>query len=64
MLSGHISNLYLAPLATKPQALGFALFYIKELEGMPASIILPINKSYARETGSGVGNVWRYKIQL
>lgn len=61
---GSIANLYLSPLATKPQALGFALFYIRELETLPASILLPISRSYARRTGEGVGLIWNYEIRL
>lgn len=59
-----ISNLYLSPLATKPQTLGFGLFYLKELNGTPASIIFPFSSKYSRETSEGVGRTWRYPICL
>jgi hypothetical protein len=59
-----ISNLYLSPLATKPQALGFGLFYLKELIGTPSSIIFPFSTKYSRETSEGVGRTWRYPICL
>ena len=36
---GPIANLYISPLATKPQALGFALFYINECQGSCSSIL-------------------------
>jgi hypothetical protein len=35
---GTITNLYLSPLATKPQALGFGLYYLGECMGRNASI--------------------------
>lgn len=62
---GQMSNLYLCPLATKPQALGFALFYLRELDGTsPSSIIFPFAKRYERETGKGVGRTWLYEVGL
>jgi hypothetical protein len=60
----EISNLYLCPLATKPQALGFSLFYMKELEGKSASIIFPFSSSYSRNTSKGIGRIWLYTINL
>lgn len=60
--AGGISNLYLSPLATKPQALGFGLFYLKELEGAAASIIYPFSTRYSRETSKGVGRTWVYPV--
>lgn len=60
----RISNIYLSPLATKPQALGFGIFYLHEMLDSPASIIFPIARYYNRETGTGVGRIWRYEIHL
>lgn len=60
----NITNLYLSPLATKPQALGFGLFYIAELEGTSASVIFPYSSKYSRETSKGVGRSWVYPIYL
>lgn len=57
-----ISNLYLCPLATKPQVLGFALFYQAELIGTAASIIFPFANSYSRETATGRGRTWCYEV--
>lgn len=59
-----VTNLYLCPLATKVQALGFGLFFLSELENAPASIILPSIDSYSRETSTGVGRSWLYPIHL
>lgn len=62
--SGRISNLYLSPLATKPQAVGFSLFYLKHLIGQPASIIFPYAARYSKETSKGVGRTWLYQMNL
>jgi hypothetical protein len=61
---GNISNLYLCPLATKPQALGFSLFYLNELKEKPASIIFPFSPLYSKETSKGIGRIWLYPIYL
>lgn len=58
-----ISNLYLSPLATKVQALGFALYYIGEGQGTNTSILFPVSSSYVRETSHGVSRVWRYTVE-
>jgi len=60
----HISNLYLSPLATKPQAVGFGLYYLKHLVGKPASIIFPYATRYSKETSKGVGRTWLYELDL
>jgi hypothetical protein len=59
-----VTNLYLCPLATKVQALGFGLFFLSEMENQPASIILPSIQSYSRETSTGVGRSWLYPIHF
>lgn len=60
----RISNFYLCPLATKPQTLGFGLFFLKELQDSNASIIFPFAAKYNRETGKGLGRSWLYEIVL
>jgi hypothetical protein len=59
-----ITNLYLAPLATKAQALGFALFYLAEREGTSTSIIFPFSRTYSRDTAIGISRVWRYTLEF
>lgn len=59
-----ITNIYLAPLATKPQAVGFGLFYLRSLSNGAASLIYPNAALYDRETSSGVGRSWIYPIHL
>ena len=57
-------NIYLSPLATKPQAVGFALYYLKHLVGSSASIIFPFANRYSKETSTGVGRAWLYKLDF
>jgi hypothetical protein len=59
-----ITNLYLSPLATKPQALGFALYYAYDWIDKEASIIFPFADSYDQETSTGLSKIWKYKIEL
>ena len=59
-----ITNLYLSPLSTKAQVLGFALYYIACCNNNAASIIYPISDSYERETATGVSRVWQYTVDL
>ena len=59
-----ITNLYLSPLATKPQALGFGLFYMRELIDTASSIIYPFSRRHSRLSSAGIGRTWVYPIQL
>ena len=59
-----ITNLYLCPLATKPQVLGFALYFLRECKRQPVSMIFPFCRSYSRVTSKGVSRVWRYHVPL
>lgn len=61
--SQSITNLYLAPLATKAQALGFVLYYINECENRAASIIYPFSESYSPDASRGISRVWRYTVE-
>lgn len=60
-----VSNIYLAPLSSKPQALGIALYYIWE-KGLerPMSIIYPFCERYIGDTATGIARVWRYEVEL
>jgi hypothetical protein len=60
----QVSNVYLCPLATKPQTLGFAIFYLTELINQSASVLFPFCNKYQKETSTGVGRSWRYEVQL
>ena len=59
-----ITNLYLSPLATKPQVIGFGIYYLNEQLSIPASMIFPYSSRYHRETSKGVGRAWVYPITL
>lgn len=61
---GPISNLYLSPLATKPQVLGFGMFYLLRQGEIPASVIFPFARTYSKETTTGVGRTWKYEVSL
>ncbi len=58
------ANLYLSPLATKAQALGFALFFAFEGEQWNTSIIFPFSNAYDQETGLGLARTWRYVVEF
>ena len=59
----EISNLYLSPLGTKPQMLGFALYYLTERRGTPTSLIFPYVDAYAQETTQGLARTWLYTME-
>jgi hypothetical protein len=59
-----IGNLYLSPLATKAQALGFALYYLCECSGKAVSVIFPYAEYYSHETSIGLSRVWLYELEL
>ena len=58
-----MTNLYLAPLGTKPQTLGFALFFATERLGTASSIIFPFTEGYEQETSRGVARTWLYNVE-
>lgn len=57
-------NIYLCPLSSRPQALGFALYYLYEVSDEPISIIYPFATRYARETTAGIARIRKYRIEL
>ena len=59
-----ITNLYLSPLATKPQVLGFALYYLTDRRNSATSLIFPFCESYNRETTKGLSRIWKYTVEL
>jgi hypothetical protein len=60
----RVTNIYFSPLATKPQAVGFGLHYLKRMRGTATSIIYPLSQNYDKETSTGVGRSWVYPIHL
>ena len=61
---GPITNLYLSPLSTKAQVLGFVLFYLYEMQNTSTSIIFPYCPQYERPTDRGISRTWRYVVEL
>jgi len=59
-----ITNLYLSPLATKPQVLGFAVYFLTEQRNSPTSLIFPMCEAYNPETTTGVSRVLKYTVEL
>jgi hypothetical protein len=59
-----ISNLFLSPLGTKPQALGFALFFIGECQGEDVTIIFPFSHWYAPDTTLGLARAWHFTLEF
>ena len=59
-----VKNIYLCPLASRPQALGFALYYLYEGIEESVSIIYPFATRYAHETTIGIARIWKYHIEL
>ena len=57
-------NFYFCPTGPKPHVLGFALYYLRELENTASSIIYPFAKSYERLTTDGILRTWQYRIEL
>ena len=61
---GVISNLYLSPLGTKAQVLGFALFFLYENERRDMSIIFPYSAEYGKLTDEGISRTWRFVMEF
>ena len=59
-----ITNLYLCSVATKPQSLGFAIYYLTECQGRDVSMLYPICKSHSRETSEGLSRIWKYTVEF
>jgi hypothetical protein len=62
-LKRRITNLYLSPLGTKAQVIGFGLYYILECSDGEASITFPFSTGYSPETGQGISRIWFYTIE-
>ncbi|MCB5206701.1 hypothetical protein [Methylovorus mays] len=59
------ANIYISPLSTKVQAMGFALYWFLEGKQRGAvSLILPECTGYTRETSEGIKRLWTYTIEL
>ena len=64
-LKDSLGHIYMSPLSTKAQTVGFALYWI--LEGRTAgnmTILLPECDGYSRETSTGINRVWLYEVEM
>jgi hypothetical protein len=62
---GDLANIYMSPLSTKAQALGFAIYWQLEGKARDATIMLmPECLTYSRETSVGLKRLWTYTIEL
>jgi hypothetical protein len=62
---GDPANVYLSPLSTKPQALGFAVYWQLEGRFRDATIMLmPECLTYSHETSIGFKRIWTYTVEL
>lgn len=60
-----ITNIYLAPLSTKPHAIGMALYFLWEFGfSKSISLIYPYCQKYITDNSDGIARIWRYEIQL
>ena len=60
----EFTNLYLCPLATKAQALGFTLFYLTECRDRAVSMLYPYCDSHDQRTSQGRSRVWLYTLEI
>jgi len=64
-VNDHLSNIYLSPLSTKVQALGFALYWCLEGKSRGAvSFLMPECLTYSRETSEGLKRLWSYTVEF
>lgn len=62
---GEPANVYLSPLSTKAQTLGFAIYWQLEGRFRDATILLmPECLTYSRETSTGMKRLWTYTVEL
>ena len=61
----EVTNLYLAPLSTKAHTIGFALYYIFNLEKRNSmSVIIPKSEGYSKQTGHGLASTWFFSLDF
>lgn len=58
------TRFYVAPLATKTQMLGAALFYLTECQHGMLSILYPISSSHVPGPSVGISRAWLFKIDF
>ncbi len=59
------TNIYMSPLATKVQALGFVIYWLLQGKSRGSmAVLLPECSSYARETSSGIKRLWAFTVEI
>ncbi|SDZ99109.1 hypothetical protein [Alkalimonas amylolytica] len=59
------ANIYLSPLSTKIQSLGFSIYWLFEGKARKGvTMLLPECITYSRETSTGLKRLWCYSIEL
>ncbi len=59
-----VTNLYLSALGTKPQVLGFALYFVSECLESATSLVFPYAERYTQETSKGISRIWQYTLEF
>lgn len=59
-----ITNLFLSPVGTKAQVLGFGIYFIAERQNGTTSIIFPFSEAYTPETSYGFHRAWNYEVEF
>jgi hypothetical protein len=58
------SNIYISPLSSKPQVLGFVYYFCKEGHDKSVNIIFPYSKKYLLNTTKGSNRTWHYVLEF
>lgn len=58
------TNIYLSPLSTKPQTIGFALYYIWNYKNKPISLVYPYSNYYSSHNAVGINRTWKYTFEF
>ena len=61
---GNVRHIYMAPLSTKAQAIGFALCFLSEFQKRNVSIIYPFTRNYEKETSVGLARIWKHTLEF
>ena len=61
---GNVRHIYMAPLSTKAQAIGFALCFLSEFQRSNVSIIYPFTRTYEKETSVGLARIWKHTLEF
>ena len=61
---GNVRHIYMAPLSTKAQAIGFALCFLSEFQAKNVSIIYPFTRTYEKETSVGLARIWKHTLEF